>query len=43
MYLLEKACILIGKVKFWREGNIILLSLIYDYNQTITNYDKYVK
>lgn len=43
MYLLEKACIIIGKVKFWREGNIILLSLIYDYNQTMTNYDKYVK
>lgn len=43
MYLLEKACIILGKVKFWREGNIILLSLINKYNQTMINYDKYVK
>lgn len=31
MYLLEKGCLLFGKVKFWREGNHVLLSLIYNY------------
>lgn len=30
MYLLEKSCILLGKVKFWREANLILLSLLYN-------------
>lgn len=45
MYLLEKACLLFGKVKFWREGNHVLLSLIYNYKDInlstdINNLDK---
>lgn len=41
MYLLEKSCILLGKVKFWREANLVLLSLLYDYNNNIVKYIKY--
>lgn len=38
LYLLGKACILLGKVKVWREGNLILLSLIYSmYNKDMLN------
>ena len=40
--LWNKSCLLLGKVKFWREANLILLRLIYEYNNNKENYDEKV-
>ncbi|CAK7920234.1 putative endonuclease (mitochondrion) [[Candida] anglica] len=42
MYLLEKACTLLNKVKFWRESNTMTLSLMHN-NKNIKNYNFYMK